>query len=308
MLEVAALDAGSNAIRFVCLKVNEQGRQIDFFFKRYALRLGQEVFERGTISKSSQQKLIRIFTEIKKRLEKRGIRHFKAVATAAFRQAKNKKSIIQKIMNHTGIRLTVISGKHEAQLSKWALRRAVANGFTDALYLDLGGGSLEIGKLSQQKGHSLPLGTLRVLQHFPQLNDSLYQDDITRIMKKLALKLQAKHILRFRAQHAICTGGNFDAIVKIIPGTGFDYESILANKLPALLKKMATMTVKKRQVYFNLRPDRADSILPAIIVLLTIARLTGVHHFIVPKTGLREALLWQLIEKHSTIRTNTLAV
>ena len=49
----------------------------------------------------------------------------------------------------------------------------------------------------------------------------------------------------------------------------------------------------------NLRPDRADVIIPAIDLFLFASRYVGSKYFIVPKVGLVDGIVHQLYEEYS---------
>ncbi|HRO67409.1 MAG TPA: hypothetical protein PL182_07585, partial [Pseudobdellovibrionaceae bacterium] len=59
------------------------------------------------------------------------------------------------------------------------------------------------------------------------------------------------------------------------------------------------LSVKERIDKLKLRPDRADVILPAILVVKTILRQAGVEKILIPGVGLRDGLLWSLAEQRT---------
>ncbi len=60
-------------------------------------------------------------------------------------------------------------------------------------------------------------------------------------------------------------------------------------------QKIKTLSLSDRVEKLNLRPDRADVILPAILIVKTIMRQAGVNKIIIPSVGLRNGILWSMI-------------
>ncbi|MEO7110695.1 MAG: HD domain-containing protein, partial [Polyangiaceae bacterium] len=65
-----------------------------------------------------------------------------------------------------------------------------------------------------------------------------------------------------------------------------------------LYNKMAAMTSEARAKQFGLRPDRADTILPAASIFTRIAELAKAEVIAAPGVGLKEGILEELIDKY----------
>jgi exopolyphosphatase/guanosine-5'-triphosphate,3'-diphosphate pyrophosphatase len=119
-VKLAAIDIGSNAARLLITEViNNPPHKPDFIktaLVRVPLRLGFDVFESGEISTLKTEKIIKTILSYKLLLDVYEVKHFKACATSAMRDAKNADAIIQKVKQETGIAIEVISGDKEASM------------------------------------------------------------------------------------------------------------------------------------------------------------------------------------------------
>jgi len=70
---------------------------------------------------------------------------------------------------------------------------------------------------------------------------------------------------------------------------------ITVSELEALNEKMSNLTVDRRMKKFNLRPDRADVIVPAMMALLMIAHEAKVKEIQIPGVGLKDGVLWDMM-------------
>jgi exopolyphosphatase / guanosine-5'-triphosphate,3'-diphosphate pyrophosphatase len=117
-LRLAAIDIGSNAARLLISDVISGPLAKPEFLKialvRVPLRLGFDVFERGEISPQKADNVIKTIQSYKLLLDVYGVKHLKACATSAMRDASNGKEIIQKVKAETGIDINIISGQEEA--------------------------------------------------------------------------------------------------------------------------------------------------------------------------------------------------
>jgi exopolyphosphatase/guanosine-5'-triphosphate,3'-diphosphate pyrophosphatase len=199
-LRLAAIDIGSNAARLLITDVITGPKSTPEFIKvaliRVPLRLGFDVFEKGEISPAKTEKIIKTIRSYKYLLDVYEVKHLKACATSAMRDAVNGEMIIKKIKEETGIDISIITGQEEASL---IYENHVAENMTDQesyLYIDVGGGSTELTFFSDGKlifKDSFNIGTIRLLKG--QVSESLWDE-----MKNF-IKTKTKGHHRIRRQH-----------------------------------------------------------------------------------------------------------
>jgi exopolyphosphatase/guanosine-5'-triphosphate,3'-diphosphate pyrophosphatase len=295
VFKAAAIDVGSSATRLSLLTVRPTGTVVHNELQRFDMRLGADVFADGTISAARQAALVDLFGEIAHILRRAGVRRYRAVATSAMRDANNGAAMVAAIRARSGLRLEIITGETEGALARRALVRALGSVDPNALLVDLGGGSLEIERLGQGQGRSVPMGTVRLLALFPALGAPLTPEKLHAAQGAIAARLQAVVGEVEAAPQAIGTGGNLEALARVLGASNGLVAQFAAAELAALAEAVAPMPLAARVARFQIRPDRADLFLPAVLVLQALARHYDLARFVVPRTGLREALLVDLM-------------
>ena len=147
-MKIAAIDIGSNAARLLIVDVVVNKQRVAEFNKvellRLPLRLGFDVFETGEISPLKAQKIVNAMQVFQGLLTFYDVKHLKACATSAMRDAKNSNEMIKTVERQTGIKISVISGDEEAVLvneNHIAENMDREHGY---LYVNVGGGSTDL--------------------------------------------------------------------------------------------------------------------------------------------------------------------
>src|SRR5262249_52727693 len=93
------------------------------------------------------------------------------------------------------------------------------------------------------------------------------------------------------------TGGSIESIGDLRRDL-FDKNSsqkVTAEELKSLVKKLRGTSFDERIQQFRLRPDRADVIVPAAIVLQKIVQQAGVAEVMIPGVGLKDGVLMEIL-------------
>ena len=294
-MKLAAIDIGSNAARLLISEVTKQQGQDPVFNKinlvRVPLRLGFDVFETGEISKPKAKMLMQTLKAYKHLLEAYEIKHVYACATSAMRDAKNSKDIIRKVKLETGIEIKVISGQEEAS---FIYENHVAENLDSDhsyLYIDVGGGSTELtffanGSLVSKE--SFNIGTIRLLKN--QIKEKAW-DDMKDYVKK--------HIKSELPSIAIGSGGN---ITKILSMSRLkEGKPLSLDLLKDYYKELSSVSLDERMRLFGLKEDRADVIVPALLIYVQIMKWASIDAIYVPKIGLVDGLIHHLYDQVGNI-------
>lgn len=77
--------------------------------------------------------------------------------------------------------------------------------------------------------------------------------------------------------------------------TGKTSRSFLTREeLEEITKKLLLLSNKDRITKLGMRPDRADVIVPAAMITLSVLRESKVEKLLIPYVGLKEGLLWSI--------------
>jgi len=290
----AAIDVGSNATRFATLKVSECGVPEPLQLQRFSIRLGADVFAQGSLGPAIRATLREAFVTMAAAMRERGVTRYRAVATSAMRDAKNSAEVVAELTAASGLNLEIISGLEESELARDALVRAMGSVPAGAVIADLGGGSLELDRPGSKRGRSLPLGTVRLLQRFPHLRQPAAAAALEAVRAELRQDLARGWPRAPKTPVAVGTGGNLELLAQLVGDTRATMPQIVLPRLPEFLHTVAAMPVEERIAQYKLRPDRADLIVPATLVILALHDWLGLKTLVVPKTGLRDALLYAM--------------
>ena len=290
-MKLAAIDIGSNACRLLIQDViaGPQGK-IDFAkvaLVRVPLRLGFDVFESGTIHQHRADMLLNTMKAYKLLLDVYEVEHLKACATSAMRDAKNAKQLIHGIKKETGIDIKVITGQEEAS---FIYENHVAENLSkdsSYLYIDVGGGSTELtffkgGKLVCKE--SFNIGTIRLLKD--QVEETTWESLKDFIQKKISRTPNVK---------AIGSGGNINKVFSLSKRK--EGKALPFSLLQDYYKEFTSLTVAQRISLYKLREDRADVIVPAILIYLNVMRWANASEIFVPKIGLADGLIHILYDE-----------
>jgi exopolyphosphatase/guanosine-5'-triphosphate,3'-diphosphate pyrophosphatase len=300
---VAAVDVGSNAIRYVVAEV-AGGVYTEIESERIAVRLGTDVFTRTRrFRPETVDTAVAALVRIRRRLDDLGISHYRAVATSAVRESRNGGELVDRIRRESGIHLETISGSEEARLVWIAVTNRVDFADERWLMMDLGGGSVEIsvadrGGILWSESHTL--GSVRMLQTFQEEGVSpsgaAYQDLLERYTHVLKVP---RAVGEYRPSGTIATGGNIEALADLAGASKDDrgVSRLPVATLRALIEKLGAMTTDERVKELGLREDRADVILPASVVYERVADLAGAEEIVVPRTGVKEGLVLDLLDR-----------
>jgi len=290
-MRLAAIDIGSNAARLLITEVIADARGNTSFNKlnlvRVPLRLGFDVFESGTITKHKIGMILQTMKAYKHLCNAYDVSHIKACATSAMRDAKNATDIIRKVKLETEIGIEVITGDLEAGL---IYENHVAENMDNDhsyLYIDVGGGSTELSFFSNGiliYKRSFNIGTIRLLKNMVTDKDWEEMKDIL----KNVIKGQKEVV-------AIGSGGNINKVFSMSKRK--DGKPLTLELLRDYYKELSSVILSERIAKYNLRSDRADVIVPAIMIYINVMRWAGAEQIFVPKIGLADGLIRHLWEQ-----------
>ncbi len=293
----AAIDIGSNAVRLLIKSVDvespdKEPRKEQLF--RVPLRLGSDAFTKGKIGKKKSKRLLRLMKAYKELMAIYDVEEYRACATSAMRDAENGSKLVDKIYKDTGIDIEIIDGREEAELISKDLIGNFSIGEEDIfLYVDVGGGSTELNLLLGRKliaSHSFNIGTVRML------SETVKPKEVQR------LKEYVEQIAReYLDIQIVGSGGNINKLLRLgktserSGSIGF----LPTDELKRLREELRKYDVEERIQKFNLKPDRADVIVPASDIFLMITDVVKPKGIIVPTKGLSDGIIdWLCLLYH----------
>jgi len=309
MTKLGILDIGTNSIHMVLAELEPDGsyKILDRF--KDMTRLGDGAFKSHRLSESAMTRGLEVIRTLTTLARNKGFDLIKAVATSAVREARNGGEFIEEIARQTKLRVRVVTGQEEARLIYLGVRHSMDLSGHPTLVVDVGGGSVEMiagNRDAMLHGQSLKLGAIRMKDQY------LRQDPPTKAMLRDMQQAIDQHLKSafqlFRTKgfgRIVGTSGMAANLTEIIylqrtgrPLPQLNMAKVSLKEVQAVEDLFKRATFKDRLAIPGLDPKRADTLLPAAVVLRSIMERTGVHELTISDKAIREGLIYDYIEKH----------
>ena len=292
----AAIDIGSNAVRLLIKKEEENENLVSrrlskVMMLRVPLRLGFDVFSLGELSDGKAVKLRRLMKAYRQLMKIYEVTDYRACATSAMRDARNGKAVIKKVLKDTGIRIEIIDGQEEARMIYNNHVECLEDRTGNYIYVDVGGGSTEINLLTNGvlvQSLSYNVGTVRMLSN--AVREEVWEqmkDDLTRLTAD------------FPDINIIGSGGNINKLYRLADKKDKKLQRMPIASLQELYDQLSPLTPEQRMKEFSLKADRADVIVPAARIFLTIAETVKAQYVHVPVIGLADGIIDSLYSSNN---------
>lgn len=299
---VAAIDIGSNAIRMMIAQEQSTGFKV-IKKMRAPVRLGHDVFLNGFISPEAFIAVDSAFATFTEAFKQETLSEVRVVATSACREAKNKSALVKFIKDRYNMSIEIIDGTQEGLLIHLAVQKALDLERKNSVLIDIGGGSVEITFSQGPKTvstKSFPIGTVRLLEAIKKRN--LGERDLPILIGELLGPIE-DHILnntgKVHYHFAIGTGGNLECLGRLRKDLLNELNSTQLSfmELRKIIDLLMQKNYSERVKDLGLKPDRADVIIPAALVVDLIMRQCEVDRIYIPQVGLRDGIIWSLLHK-----------
>jgi exopolyphosphatase/guanosine-5'-triphosphate,3'-diphosphate pyrophosphatase len=292
MLRYAAIDIGSNAVRLLIADITQNGERINSFKKntlvRVPLRLGDDAFLDQKLSDKKIDDLVKTMVAFRNLMDVYHVSDYLACATSAMREAKNGKQVIEKVKELANIDIEIVEGQREASIIYSNHIEENLDIKRSYLYIDVGGGSTELSVFVNRQpiaSKSFNLGTIRIL-------DNQDKEETWNEMKEW-IKQNTKDLKQIAG---IGTGGNINKLFRM-SGEKDDLPLSFL-KLKNMYNELNAYSLKERISVLKLNPDRADVIIPACEIYLTVMKWAGIKQIFVPKVGMVDGIINLLMEEN----------
>jgi exopolyphosphatase/guanosine-5'-triphosphate,3'-diphosphate pyrophosphatase len=289
MIRYGAIDVGSNAVRLLIADISEDKHT----FKkntliRVPLRLGDDAFLDKHISDRKADELVNAMSAFKQLMDVFHVEKYMACATSAMREATNGGEVVQQVKKKAGVELEIVEGQREASIIYSSHVNEPLDTRKNYLYIDVGGGSTELSIFSEGQpeiSRSFNLGTIRIL-------DNQDKQETWKDMRDW-IKANCK---KYSSLSGIGTGGNINKLFRLSEEK--DGAPLSYAKLKSLYNYLSSYSLKERIGTLGLNTDRADVIIPACEIYLTVLKWAGIKQVYVPRVGMVDGMIQLLIEEN----------
>jgi exopolyphosphatase/guanosine-5'-triphosphate,3'-diphosphate pyrophosphatase len=287
-LRVGAVDIGTNSVRLLIAN-REGGELIRLQEELRVPRLGAGVSKQGYLTQAAIERTMKTLNEYKGLID-----DFEAssylVATSAVREAENKEDFLSRVSQELNLTVEVVSGRQEAYLSYLGIVSELSELSGSLLAVDIGGGSTELikgEKFNFNTSQSLDLGAIKLREKF--------HDNIARMKKEAEEKINS---IGEEYDKLAGVGGTITTLASIkqaLPNYDRDkLQGVILRKLELkqMLVQLSKLRLSERRQVIGLAPDRADIIIPGLVILLVIMDQSKKQELFVSTSGILEGIIY----------------
>ncbi len=289
---IGIVDIGSNTVRLVVYDVPDR-MPVPMFNEKAECRLVEGMSRTGQLSPNGVKKALNSLRRFVRLSQAMGVEKLDLVATAAVRDASDGSAFVTKIETEFNIKVLVLSGSEEAELSALGLIVGVPK--ADGILGDLGGGSLDLVQLDAgicKTYGTMPLGHLR-LQEMSGNDISIARNIIDKNFS------QTKWLKQVKGKNLYLTGGIMRAIARVfIEQTNYplhvvDGYTIKADEALDLSRLMSGLSNRTLRKVSSLSPSRVKSVPFATEVLGSLIESCSPANVVFSGFGMREGQMLQ---------------
>ncbi len=300
----AAVDAGSNTLRLLVAEVTG-GRVRPLRYEREITRLAGGMKDTGLLTAEAMEKSAEALKEFAGIIRDSGAERTRCVGTSALREAANAGEFLVRAEQASGMEVEIISGEREGELTAMGVLSAVENP-SSFVIVDIGGGSTELiySREGEAPGHmSVPAGVVKMVDACMR-SDPPSQDELR------AIRAEADHVsagLKAEVERSlaentalIATAGTASTLAAIDLGLEeFDPRKVHNHRmglerLRDMSSMLGSLTAQERAALRGLEPERADLIIPGIILTISLMEAMGFSEVLISNSGLLEGIVLEL--------------
>ncbi len=293
---IAVIDIGSNSVRLVVFSGLKRVPDV-IFNEKVMCGLGAEIGTTGKMGRIAMDSAVATLKRFRALCEQMQVERIEVLATAAVRDAKNRKAFINRVRKECGIEIVTIDGLEEARLAAHGVISAEPH--ATGIMGDLGGGSLELARIEDGKVHetiSLPIGPLRLQSKF---GDN--RRKIRRYLKDLLEDIPWLHDCH--GQNLYLVGGAWRNIAKLMMREKSNPLPILQgyrNSRPEFTNycKRISRLLPDDIPFASLLTSRRREVMPtAAILMMEVMAAMRAKMAVVSTYGIREGLIYDMIQE-----------
>ncbi len=298
---VAIVDIGSNSVRLLVYDGLRRS-PVPLFNEKLICGLGRGVGSTGRIDDDAAERTLRALRRFRLLCSQIGVEKQFAVATAAVREAENGDAFVREATQALGGKISVLSGKREAQLAAMGVLAAIPD--ADGVVGDLGGGSLELVEVcggSIGRSVTLAIGPLRLMD-ISQNSIEASREYVDRALGEADM-LSAMHNKTLYA-----VGGAWRNLARLHMAQNhyplkvlhhYDIPRTAAQGMSALVSGLSAETLREIKV---ISKGRNETLPYGALVLDRLLHLAKPWNVVVSAFGVREGLLFSKLPKKARAR------
>ena len=292
-MRLAVIDVGTNSVRLDVYQLYKDGHYERLHRAKAMVRLGQNVFCEKNLHREGMKRTLAALAAFQETCDDLCVDEIRAIATSAMREAGNGAEFVDAVKKNLGFDLRVISGKEEAELILEGVRNDARIEEGVFGFIDIGGGSTEVGVCRGAKTlylESIPLGASRLEQMFFQENKNGkgVRQAREHIIEQLSKNRPHKKLPPI--ERMLGSSGTVKAVHRMLDKAGKG-ERIRLKPLTELISELSALSTEEKCDYPGMNPQRADIIVPGAVILHEAMIFFRTPNVYFTKFALRDGLL-----------------
>lgn len=290
----AAADIGSNTAHLLVAATDgEIVMRIDNYNEW--IGLGEAVARKGEVPKETVQQLGVTLTEFRRMAKNHQANGLYVFATEAIRAARNADAVLKKLQQVSGVKVEIVSGHREAELSLRGVGLDTRNLGADLMF-EVGGGSAQIGRIGKkgrfEQEESLPLGTGRVIAEAALCHPT--PDLVLRAAGTYIERILERSKIEGKSSLAVASGGVARGLWRALHPDG---EKVIARQeIDYLIWATSRLPIDRIVSRFSVKSKRAGTLLPGALVYRSLMDRYGVDQIVISEFGIREGAILEMAD------------
>ena len=306
---VGFIDLGTNSLRLIVIRPQPHHGYTVLTDEKETVRLGEGEFKGHNLQVEAMHRaafVCRKFAELSRSF---GVKELHGVATAATREAHNRRQFLELVRRESGLDLRVISGKEEARLIYLGVSRGINLGDKRAVFVDIGGGSTEIivgGPQTYQYLDTTKVGSIRLTNLFfkPGEDGPISRAKYLEIQRyaRNAMIRAVQRVRPLKYDFAVASSGTALNLANVAAHRFFGRElkredTLTLRNLKEIARELCDLPLKERRKVEGLNPSRADIIVSGAAVLETFMDELELDEIRLSERGLRDGLVIDYLDR-----------
>ncbi len=292
----AFMDLGTNSIRLLVVRINDNGSYTVLRKEKAFARLGEGAFQEGRLQEEAMDRALVIACRFRDLALSYGADEVSAVATSATRDAENRSEFLARLAEG-GLDVRVVSGKEEARLIYLGVAGGALIEEKEVFFVDIGGGSTEIIVGDQESYDyldSLKVGAIRLSNLFfrpeeegpvPEGRYALMTQYVRNAGLRTIQRLEGR-----RFNRTIGSSGTLVNLTEIASRLTGSPQLSLAD-LKVLRARLCSLDLRERRLLPGMNPERADIIIAGAAIVETLMEALSLPPLEASPRGLQDGLL-----------------
>lgn len=299
----AAIDVGSYEVEMKIFEFTARRGMKEIDQLRYRIELGKDTYNTGKIGVKKLEELCRVLNDFVRVMDGYGVTAYRACATSAVREAKNRHLIVEYVKRMTGLVIESLDNTQQHFLDYKAIsfglpdfHQNIQNGTAIA---DVGSGSVQISLFENDKmvtTQNIRIGNLRLREQVANLaRNTVHLEDLLEELIDNELASFKKLYLKDKAiKNLVVAGGFISELLK--------KQSITATEYQELYERIVHKNPQEVAKTYGIPSDSASLILPSVTIFKRLIEEIGAEIIWMPGQDLSDGIAYDYAQKQKLLR------